>query len=106
MRNITLILVILVGFITQSFTQEYSVDWGPTYRSNSGFENNIEFLGIHGDHYYLLSYQRRAAIIEKYDLSHKLVSADNFVFSADVNELTIGGSIKTKKGSFIYLYNV
>lgn len=102
------LIILLLCSITALFlqAQDYQVNWGPRYNMKIGYADQNEFLGIHGDHYYILSHNRKAAILQQFDLNHKLLREEPFIFQIPSNEAVIGGSVRTNAGSFIYLYTV
>jgi hypothetical protein len=106
MKKVILFSLFLFLF-SLSASSQYEVEWGPVYKSPRSFSVNTKLIGMEGQHYFLLTTNRRDYTLLKYDLNHQLVSKQDIDMKYyDREEVEFDKLIKTSKGTFAYFTQI
>lgn len=103
MKRLTLIYSFLILFTVSGFTQNYEVDWGPTYKKEGGLFSTLKLVGVYGDNYYAVSSTRKNSTLLKFDKTHKLVSNKSIAKKYEGEKIYFDKFIDTKSGTYAYM---
>ncbi|NNE14859.1 MAG: hypothetical protein HKO66_06695 [Saprospiraceae bacterium] len=90
--------------ITQTFAQNYKVDWGPTYSRKGMNASEYKFLGLHDDNYFMIMDPQNDNTIKTYDLNHQEILEYDFEHIRNKTRLGINGAVQTKSGTYLYMH--
>lgn len=106
MKKLISALILSLLFTTFGISQDYSVEWGPSYKKDGGLFSSNRLMGIYDNHYYSLSTTRKGSTLLKFDMSHKLVSNKSISKKYEGEKIYFSKFVDTKNGTFGYMPQV
>ncbi len=106
----TCLLIIIALLALQTQAQDYTPKWGPPCYDEEGIiiPPRYRFLGMDGDYYYMIAFNKTESLLLKYDLNHQKVSQKIIDIRYEMNSLSSRDVFhhpfqETKSGKFLIL---
>lgn len=100
MNKLYILSILIFLCSIKLYSQDYSVEWGPTYKKETSLFSQFGLLGIDKGHYFLLFNPKKKNLVQTYNMKHELVSSNQLDMKFNGNNLKIEKIIKTKSSSF------
>lgn len=103
MKNLIVVIGLTFLFSLPVFSQDYKIDWGPSYKREGGIWASNNIIGVYGNHYYTLNKSRKSSTLLKFDMKHKLISTKSVERKFKGEKISFDNFIDTKNGTYAYM---